>query len=264
MRIADVAAAVQVVAPAELAASWDNTGLLFGDPGEKLKGVLLTIDLTPEVIAEATMRGCNAVVAYHPPLFKPVSRFAPRDLAFLAMRAGLAVVSPHTSLDVVTGGTNDHLARILGLAAVVPLASLRGGALPAPQSSQSQGLGRVGSVVPLTADELAERLKRGLGLSSLLIVGDRKRTVTRVAVCAGSGGSLLQAAASAEADCFVTGELSHHDALSVLRNGMVALCTFHSNAERMVLPWLRDLLSVHLPGVLLHISDRDRDPFSIL
>jgi dinuclear metal center YbgI/SA1388 family protein len=271
MRVGDLVAAVDSVCPFALAESWDNVGLLVGDPAEPLRSVMLTIDLTPEVLAETTMRGCNAVVAYHPPLFKPAARYAPRDLAYLVMRSGVAVVSPHTALDAAVGGSNDQLARVVGLAALTPLRPSPTRARPVGPhagvgpgaASGTTGAGRVGSIVPIPLREFADRVKRSLQLNHLLIAGDLEREVARIAVCAGAGGGLLADALAAEADCLLCGELGHHEALTALRTGMTVVCTLHSNAERLVLPWLRDRLNEHLGAGCVLISERDREPFAI-
>jgi dinuclear metal center YbgI/SA1388 family protein len=98
-----------------LAASWDNVGLLVGDPAAEVTRVLLTIDCTRAVLAEATRGGFQAVVSYHPPIFEAQKRFLAGTVAYDAARAGVAVYSPHTALDVAVGGTNDVLADALAM-----------------------------------------------------------------------------------------------------------------------------------------------------
>ncbi|MCC6660784.1 MAG: Nif3-like dinuclear metal center hexameric protein [Phycisphaerales bacterium] len=114
MRIADLLAAMDTIAPLRLAAEWDNVGLLVGTAGRDLRGpVVLTIDLTEPVVAEAAAAGAGAIVAYHPPIFKPVRRLtdgSPRERALLrAAESGIAIYSPHTALDAASGGLTDWL-----------------------------------------------------------------------------------------------------------------------------------------------------------
>lgn len=103
------------LAPLKWAESWDNVGLLAGDPEQSISHALLTIDYTREVADEAKSLGCDLVIAYHPPLFKPVSRLLAGDVVYDAIRRGVAIYSPHTALDVAAGGTNDLLADVLEL-----------------------------------------------------------------------------------------------------------------------------------------------------
>ncbi len=121
MRLADLTSELESIAPTRYAESWDNVGLLLGDPSQIISHVMLAIDYTAEVAAEAEQSGCEAVIAYHPPIFQPLKRIAAGTVIHDAMRRGVAVYSPHTALDVADGGTNDVLAEVLGLAERVPL-----------------------------------------------------------------------------------------------------------------------------------------------
>lgn len=119
--VADLVAAFERLAPCSLAEPWDNVGLVVGDPDAVCSRVLLCIDLTPAVLTEAVSLRCDAVVAYHPPIFDGVKRLSAGDIGFEAARRGIAVYSPHTALDVAPGGTNDTLAGLLGLTDLRPL-----------------------------------------------------------------------------------------------------------------------------------------------
>lgn len=122
MRVSDLVSAMESIAPTSLAASWDNVGLLVGDPAAPLSRVVLTIDCTREVVAEAAAAGAGgAIVSYHPVLFEAQKRFVAGAPAFEAARAGLSVYCPHTALDVAEGGTNDVLADVLGMRNRAPL-----------------------------------------------------------------------------------------------------------------------------------------------
>src|SRR5205085_12684287 len=98
--------------------------LIVGDPEQPVMAVMLTIDYTAAVADEARAAKCDAIVAYHPPLFEAVKRMTSNgstSLVFDAIRRGVALYSPHTALDVAEGGTNDVLADILALQDRVPL-----------------------------------------------------------------------------------------------------------------------------------------------
>jgi dinuclear metal center YbgI/SA1388 family protein len=112
---------LDALAPLSRAAHWDNVGLLAGDPEADVTRVLVTIDLTRAVLAEAVAGACELVVAYHPPLFRPISRLAAGNVVFDAVRAGMALYSPHTALDAAEGGTNDVLADAVGMVERTPL-----------------------------------------------------------------------------------------------------------------------------------------------
>ncbi len=114
------------LAPTRLAQSWDNVGLLAGDKAAAFASVLCCIDLTPAVVSESISGKYGMVVAYHPPLFKPVTRLRPdsggaESALFRCIAAGIAVYSPHTALDAAAGGTNDALAELCGMVQPQPL-----------------------------------------------------------------------------------------------------------------------------------------------
>jgi dinuclear metal center YbgI/SA1388 family protein len=124
MRIADLVALLQSVAPLHYAESWDKVGLLVGDRERVISpldggggagggGVLLTIDLSEAVLREAINSQCSMIVAYHPPIFEPLSKITdatPRQRVILhALEAKLAIYSPHTALDAIPGGVTDWL-----------------------------------------------------------------------------------------------------------------------------------------------------------
>jgi dinuclear metal center YbgI/SA1388 family protein len=120
MHLRDVVNVLEEIAPTRNAESWDNVGLLVGDPAQSIARVMLTIDYTADVAAEARDAACDGVIAYHPPMFDAVKRITadgPSSLIHDAIRRGVAIYSPHTALDVADGGTNDMLADAIGLPA---------------------------------------------------------------------------------------------------------------------------------------------------
>ncbi len=123
MNVNAVADRLDSVAPAALACEWDNVGLLVGDGESDVSSVLLCIDLTQAVLDEAIERGCEMVMAYHPVIFRGLKTItaANAPVVYRAIRAGVAVYSMHTALDVAAGGTNDVLADVVGIVDPQPL-----------------------------------------------------------------------------------------------------------------------------------------------
>jgi len=118
MQIKHIIAAIEDVAPPALQESWDNSGLQVGDPSAECTGVLLCLDPTPQVIAEAVSLGCNLVVSHHPLLFRGLKRISgatPTERCVLdAIRSGVTVYSSHTALDSAAGGVSYAIAEALG------------------------------------------------------------------------------------------------------------------------------------------------------
>ena len=119
---------METIAPLSAAAEWDNVGLLVGGRAWPAKRVLLTIDTTTAVLNEADKGRFDAIVSYHPVLFKAAKRLVidPRSQEGVAadcLSRHIAVYSPHTALDAAPGGTNDVLAGLAGLTDLHPISA---------------------------------------------------------------------------------------------------------------------------------------------
>ena len=263
MKLSDVLSILDRVAPLRYAESWDNVGLLVGDPEADIQRVLVTVDYSALVAEEARAHGAELVVAYHPPMFAPVKRVPHEALWADAVRRGIALYSPHTALDVALEGTNDFLADACRIAPAGRRPLRAFAAKPGTSEPEGIGLGRVGDIAPEPLGMLVERLKPALGLDYVLVAGALDKVVSRGAVAAGAGGELLGDALRAGADLFVTGEIRHHDALSALLRGRAVIATLHSNSERAAVKAYAGRLARDLAGVTVLSSERDADPFAV-
>jgi len=118
MKIKDIAAEIEKIAPLKLAQDWDNVGLLIGDGKRNVKNILLTIDVTGEVVAEAKRLKTDLIISYHPIIWdglKQVTGEGPSGVVYDLIRSGISVYSIHTALDSAIGGVNDGLAEIVGI-----------------------------------------------------------------------------------------------------------------------------------------------------
>jgi len=128
--LANIVQRLEALAPLHLAESWDQPGLQVGNRTWPVTRGLLCIDLTQAVLEEAVALKANLIVAYHPLLFKPLTRLtSDEEKSALALEAAgrrIAIYSPHTALDAAEGGVNDWFADLLGPGhrrAIVPAAS---------------------------------------------------------------------------------------------------------------------------------------------
>jgi len=118
MKLKDIAEEIEKIAPLKLAQDWDNVGLLIGDPQKNVKKILLTIDITGDVIAEAKAAKTDLIVSYHPVIWdglKKITADGQAGIVYDLIRAGISVFSTHTALDSAIGGVNDGLAEIIGI-----------------------------------------------------------------------------------------------------------------------------------------------------
>ncbi|MEG2119021.1 MAG: Nif3-like dinuclear metal center hexameric protein, partial [Pseudoflavonifractor sp.] len=110
---------LNVRAPFSLQMSFDNAGFLVGHGGQPITRVLVALDITEEVAAEAVAVGAELIVAHHPAIFHPVKSITDGDptgrtLLYL-IEHNLSAICLHTNLDLAAGGVNDALALRLNL-----------------------------------------------------------------------------------------------------------------------------------------------------
>lgn len=239
---------MQRLAPPELAEHWDNPGLLV-DCGGAVRRVLVTLDITPEVVAEAAAKQCTVIVAHHPVIFDPLKKLGPQDVPFQLVRAGISAICMHTNLDAAPGGVNDVLADLLRIE---------------NRRDFADNCGRIGTLnVPTTAQQLAETCSRMLHTHCKFVEADHP--VEKLAEVSGAGGSYLQQAIDEGADCLVTGEAAHHIAILAKQKGVGLVVAGHWGTEHPVVFALTDALTERLPKeVTVAPSLADVDPYSYL
>ncbi|MEI3579428.1 MAG: Nif3-like dinuclear metal center hexameric protein [Acutalibacteraceae bacterium] len=103
------------LAPFATQESWDNSGLLAGDPGAEVTQALVVLDITGDAVREAQELGAQLIVSHHPVIFQPLKKLESGSVAWELARAGISAISAHTNLDKARGGVNDCLAAALGL-----------------------------------------------------------------------------------------------------------------------------------------------------
>jgi dinuclear metal center YbgI/SA1388 family protein len=262
--LGEVVAALEARYDPALAEDWDAVGLVCGDPDEPVERVLFAVDPVAAVVDEVVGTGVQLLVTHHPLFLTPVHGVPADDpkgrLVHRLVRAGAGMFVAHTNADRAPhSGVNDALAAVLGLSGAGPL-------LPDAGDPRA-GLGRVGRLPgPGTLAEFADRVAAALPetVGGVRVAGDPGRRVETVAVCGGSGGSLLPAAAAAGADVLLTSDLRHHPVSESQEVPGPALCDVaHFASEWPWLPVAADVLARDLSGrVEVAVSRRRTDPWT--
>lgn len=335
--VADILACLDAAYPFSWALSEDRVGLQAGDPQAPVSLILVALEATSAVVAEAQTRGAQFLLTHHPLLYQPATDIRedrpPGKLLAAIVRAGLAAAACHTNLDLAPMGLNDHLARRLGLenpeilapvrqdawlklAVFVPVGyedqvraalmddrvgvigryahcsfAVRGqgtylplsGARPfrgemarlsraeesrlevlVPESAAAAalarlkaahpyeevaydlyplanpgltlGFGRVGNWPRLSWKETVNRVKQVFAVSGVRVWGRPPASVSRVAVCGGSGGDLISQARAQGASVYVTGEVRHHQAVPGPEEDFAIIEVGHFASEVVFMP----------------------------
>ena len=210
MKIQELIARIEAIAPLSGAAAWDHSGVQVAGDVQDIRRLAVTIDPTPEAVASALDWGADCVLTHHPLSLEPRFPDTPGpylDVLRLLVRAGAWLYTAHTSLDARPDGPAGWLPRALGLTGCAVLE-------PTGPADPAVGIGLVGTLpAPLPFDDFLAALGRHVQRRDWALCGPVPALVSRVAVCPGSGGSLFAAVASAGADAFVTGDVKYHQGL---------------------------------------------------
>lgn len=125
VKLDQIIKALETEAPRKLAESWDNVGLMLGERNQEINRVLLTLDVTEAVIAEAIEKKVDLMISHHPFIFSGLKSLSSDSLKGRMIknliRNNIGVYSAHTNLDLAESGLNDYMGRMLGLKQMKPL-----------------------------------------------------------------------------------------------------------------------------------------------
>ena len=233
MLVKDIVDIAEQLAPPYLAEHWDNVGLLVGDENRECKKILFALDAIDAVVDEAIDIGADMIITHHPIIFKGVSGINTstalgRRLIKL-IKNDIAVYCAHTSLDIAEGGTNDVLAKTIGLENIE-------GLIP----EENGFLGRIGTLKEeMSLKELADLLIKKLDMTSANVTGELSSKVKKVGLCTGSGADrdFMLAAKKAGCDVYITGDVKYHDAQFAYDIGINLIDASHYHTEKIAMPF---------------------------
>jgi dinuclear metal center YbgI/SA1388 family protein len=277
--VSDIIKVLDSVAPQALAEAWDNVGLQVGDPERTVKNIWIALDPTYQVVKAACRQKVDLLITHHPLLFKPLQSLNFRtpvgSIIDLAVRHHLTIFAAHTNLDSALGGINDILAGRIGLYDLKPLVRAHGcqrienDVDPLVAPDQDVGIGRVGlleSAVDLQT--LANEIKNKLKLRYLKLSGDPALPVKKVAICSGSGASLLADFFASGAQVFISGDLRYHDARDVEASNLGLIDIGHFASEHLIIGVLAEKLAGIFADLKMNPTvkacDIEKDPFTVL
>lgn len=218
------------------ALSYDNSGHLVGSLQNTVTGIVVCLDCTDETVTQAVDCGANLIVSHHPVIFDPLKSVTDSSVVYRLIRNDISVISVHTNLDQADGGINEVLANTIGLENIEKV-------------SDSEGfVYRIGEIdEPVDADTFAKSVSDKLALP-VKYVGENTH-IKRVAVCSGSGGSMLLEVANTGVDAYVTADVKHDVFLDAHSIGMVLLDAGHYNTEDIIVAPLAKELSKAFPNI---------------
>lgn len=229
--------------PLSLAVPDDRLGLFVGDRTEMVSHVAIALDATVPMIKAAAAQDCNLLVTHHPPFWDAPKRFTSSASAgsvdgavvYAAARAGVALMTMHTNVDCAPNAYKLllNMMELRYVGALRPQALAQGGALGQLAHPQINGT--------ITLQTLAATCERNFGQLAK-VWGSPQKLLWQVAVCSGAGSEVVDDVLSIRPDCFVTGELRHHENVCLADEGIAVIELGHDASE---LPY-RQLLQMTL------------------
>ena len=224
MKLQRIIEVLESIAPPELACEWDNVGLMIGLPDNEITKIVISLDFDENAVEYAIKNGAELIITHHPAVFNPLKNITD-ELIIKVIKNGISVYSAHTNLDAAIGGVNYALAVCVEMFDCTQFEMMR-----------------VGFVAEDTFESIVNKVKDNLKVPALRIVGDLNKTIRKVAVLGGSGGSFIQDALNQNCDLFITGECKYDQAQFAFRKGICLISAGHFETENPVVHKLAEML----------------------
>ena len=261
----DIIDAIEQVAPRRLQEDYDNTGLQCGRVDVECTGVLLCVDVTAGIVAEARLRGCNLIVTHHPLLFHGIKQVTGQgrvqEALVAAIRNDVAVYSCHTAIDNAPDGISHVMARRLRLTGVAVLERHHDNVM------REVGSGVIGTLPePLTPAGFVALVKRTFG-SPVARCSDPAAlpggTIVRVALCGGAGAFLIDEAVARGADAYLTSDTKFN--LFLDHAGEIFLVDIgHHESEECAKDIFYHVITKKFPNFAVYYSQTEENPIKYL
>jgi dinuclear metal center YbgI/SA1388 family protein len=259
MKVRDITAAIEEFAPLGLQESYDNSGLIVGRPDDEVHRALLAVDVTEEVIAEAVSEGCDMIITHHPIVFHALKRFNSASQTERcveeAIRRGIVLYAAHTNLDSTPDGMSWRVGQMLGLENMRVMQAT---------TAEGAGFGVVGELKEeVPSREFMRKVMECFAVKALRHGDIVREQVRRVAVCTGSGGSLIDQARASGADIYLTADLRYNDFMRH-ENAIILADMGHFESEYCAIQILFDILSKKIPIFAVRKSVCSRNPVNYM
>ena len=240
------------VYPLEAACSWDHTGFQVGRSDRKVNKLLVALDPSEQVVDKAIEIGADMIITHHPLLFQSIYSVTDQDpkgrILLKLISNDISLLSLHTNYDII------RMSRIadekLNLHDVVPL--------------DEEGLGSLGLLESeVSLKDLAGLVKTSYKIPDVRLFGNPLDQVKRIAVCPGSGKSLINEAADKCADVLITGDIDHHSGLNALEMGVSIIDAGHYGMEYVFSQDIAEFIKSRFDGIEINIDDF-RWPYSLM
>ncbi|MCL2365907.1 MAG: Nif3-like dinuclear metal center hexameric protein [Oscillospiraceae bacterium] len=242
---------LDTIAPFKNQDKFDNSGLIVGDYNAEAKKVLVCLDVTRKVVAEAIEKEIDLIISHHPLIFLPISKITTNDPLYALVQNNINLIAAHTNLDVAVGGISDLMLAKLGFP--------KSETVLLPINSDGTGYGRVVVLdTPISAEHLAEKCKAAFDCTAVRYV-DSGKALSKIGVSSGSAKESVEIALNAGCDAFICGEVSHDRMVFAANYGLTLIEAGHFHTENIFCANLVDRLSLQFRELKIEISANSTD-----
>lgn len=251
---------LEKVSPKMYAESWDNVGLLIGSEEKEVKKVMIALDASDTVVAQAAEEKADMLITHHPMIFSGIKKvtngdFIGRKIIEL-VKADVSYYAMHTNYDVCY--MNEAAADKIGLLDREVLEPVKIN----KETMEMEGIGRFGTLKePTTIAELAERVKSEFSIDTVRITGDKEHKVQRAAISTGAGKSMISYALEHNMEVLITGDIDHHSAKDALEQGLQIIDAGHFGTEHFMTESVKKYLEEQFGEKIEIIIAQEESPF---
>lgn len=246
LKVDDVVKTLNNLAPFDTALQWDNVGLLVGEGNNIVNKILVSLDVTDEIIEQAISENVNLIVTHHPLIFKPIKNVTDKtplgSKVIKLLKNNISLCSAHTNLDMSNNGTNDVLFDILELCNKQPLF---------PLNENFLSLGRIGYIKEqMYFYDYIQFIREKLNLNTVTFVGNND-LIKKVGICTGSASNPEYFLQAKKMDChiYISGDLTYHNAQFADDINLKVIDATHFGTESITVPFLANYILEHLNEV---------------
>jgi len=260
MKILSLINYLESIAPLSYQESYDNAGLITGHPEWDISGVMISLDATEAVIDDAIAHGCNVVVSHHPIVFKGLKKINGHSYVeraiIKAIKNDIALYAIHTNLDnVYESGVSGEICARLDLANTSILA---------PDLSKNHdgkvGSGMIGDMKnSMSMADFRQYIKDKMQVSTLKHTKMLEKTVSKVAVCGGSGSFLIDQAKKAGADVYISADFKYHEFFDA-EDDLMIVDIGHYESERFTIDLLYERIRNNFSNFASHCTKINTNP----
>ena len=252
---------LEEIAPVSFAEDWDNVGLLVGSRKKEAKKIMVALDATDSVIAQASEQQVDMLITHHPMIFSSMKRVNDED--FIGRRIisliqhDISYYAMHTNCDVCI--MNDVAADKIELKPTAILEEI------GEADGKSMGIGKVGTLPEtISVQQLAAKVKAAFQISDVRVTGDLQKKVSRVAISTGAGKSMMKLALKKGAEVFITGDMDHHSVIDALDQGMQIIDAGHYGTEHFMVDYVASYLEKVFGSEIEVVKATEDNPFVVL